>query len=1210
MVEVLSEADIYAFRRNLVLAASAGTGKTHALVGVLVHLLLGESELGGRSAGPVSPARVVATTFSRKAAAEIRARLASELELIARSPESSRYFPFLEQARSRRGEGAVARHALARQASVVLAGLSQAHVGTIHSFAFSLVREHALELGLSAGLEIADEDEVRERGLAAVARALEELFVKRKDDVRSLVDVVGGVDTLVVEVSALLGSLDEDGRGAEALVIDPTDPLVLERQMDELLAHAYALRKEPRYGEHAAALLAARPEGGEELERAALALFSVRKSTKESPVGAAFSRYVDGLPKSDDTKRNKALRVVRGHALRHVFTRRAEVLRELLVASEREVDRERRATAALGFGEVLRALRELLVTRPDVASAIGARFDALLVDEFQDTSRLQKDIVQLLWAREETRGPRVQPHVRDVRGSGLLVVGDRKQSIYGFRGADVSVFAELCVGLAGAPAREKLRVPDGAVFCPEVPSADFVPLQHNRRGEPELLAFANAFSARRLVAAEGPAVLFEVSYEPSIEDLLVPPAQADLPVTGEARTTWLRPPLRGRSVTSRRDEARVITETVVALVSGERPVALPSGRRATYKDCAVLAHTNEMLDETAFAFARANVPYVVAGRSFFRAREVRDVAALLSLLLDPSDRLAALTVLRGPFVGAHDATLVGLTDPGGGLRRVGTELLSGPRASLVQPEDHPRVEALVRVVTALSRVVERVGPGPVLREGIAALELEETLVLLPRGHQRVANVRKLLTFADREPNARAFLRHLGASAAPSAASEAEAATFSSEDDAVRLLTVHTSKGLDFPIVFVPQVGARAATRGSRGFAIEPGPGDAPPVLSVRIHDHAGLVHDPPSFVRARSAASRRERAERQRLAYVAITRASSAMFVVGDAKPASKEGGSPTSAAVLQELAASMERRHAAALAVENVSLSGTGERNAGSGEAHGGASSFVARPAVATFRTLPIAPESLQDFHHCPRRFQLGHLLGLPEHASLTLVEDEPSWLSVDARLERTRLHRVLERLDARIMGRREAEPAIRVGLMREGIAAEHPRHELLVRRLLRFVAGRYLSSAVARGAVLHRERAFALEIPVAEGGAVLLRGSLDLVVAQEDGGFDVVDYKRAQSFSIVPHMLQLELNAFAAHTLFPGAHRVRAGMVFLGGDPSVPQWVDLSPLEGVRARVAELGGALNAARWSGHFPRVALDRCEAILCGHRRRCHPRGGA
>src|SRR4051812_35804036 len=146
-------------KRNLVLAASAGTGKTHALVGVVVHRLVGDD---------LDPARIVATTFSRKAAAEIRTRVSSELERLANAEASS---PYIEGLRTMLTDETI--RARARRA---LSKLPHARFGTLHSFATGIVRAYAVELGLGPGFEIATEADARARADEAVARALEVRF--------------------------------------------------------------------------------------------------------------------------------------------------------------------------------------------------------------------------------------------------------------------------------------------------------------------------------------------------------------------------------------------------------------------------------------------------------------------------------------------------------------------------------------------------------------------------------------------------------------------------------------------------------------------------------------------------------------------------------------------------------------------------------------------------------------------------------------------------------------------------------------------------------------------------------------------------------------------------------------------------------------------------------------------------------------------------
>src|SRR5580692_2343940 len=170
-------------------------------------------------------------------------------------------------------------------------------------------------------------------------------------------------------------------------------------------------------------------------------------------------------------------------------------MKKLLVDAEHHLRASRAKDSVLSYGDVLRTARDMLASGPAVARDLSSTLDAFLIDEFQDTSRTQREIVELMWQDSASESSAVSgdlPRVARVRRRGLLIVGDRKQSIYGFRGADVGSFAELCIGLAGQPAREALRIAPGRVWEPEEPIADFVALRHNRRSAPSVLTFVNA----------------------------------------------------------------------------------------------------------------------------------------------------------------------------------------------------------------------------------------------------------------------------------------------------------------------------------------------------------------------------------------------------------------------------------------------------------------------------------------------------------------------------------------------------------------------------------------------------------------------------------------------------------------------------------------------------------------------------------------------
>jgi ATP-dependent helicase/nuclease subunit A len=1197
---------LFRFRENLVVAASAGTGKTYTLVGVLVHLVIGASELGGAGLRePLDPARIVATTFSRKAAAEIRERFASALERLALGDPGATYSRELDAAFARNDASPGARE-IARRARVALDRLGAAQIGTLHGFATHLVRSHALELGIAPGFELLSEDDAAAQTEEAVEAALARFVADEPEGARALVRASGGVEHLVADLARVLDRLAEDGASAASLAPPSDDAADIERTLDDLAQSVVPIQAHPRYGADAASLVEAwRNKDLERLEEALGRTLAIRRDDRQ-PTLADFVDVRDRL--EGRTNPERARKIHRLYRDRESLAQTAAWARELAIVAQRELERTRRRSSSLAFGDVLRVARDLLLDRPDVAAEVGASLDALLVDEFQDTSRVQCDLVRLLWERApETREPGALPPARRLRTSGLLVVGDRKQSIYGFRGADVAVFAEFCVSLAGWRARENLRITSNEIELPEAPVAKFVALRENWRSAPSVLQFANAFSARHLVG--GGASLFEVTYAPDVEDLTVPLEKAAPTDAARPRVTWLRPSGAGSS--RRIDEAHAIATRVTELVG--RPLDDGVGVRA-YRDFAVLALTNQMLDTMAFALARVQVPYVVAGRGFFSAREVRDVVAMLALLVRPHDRLALATVLRSPWVGASDRALLALTVPHRGLvTSAPSDLGALPRAHLLDASERAALTAAFDRIARLRRNVDRVPPATLLREAARAFGLEEALVQLPRGAQRASNVQKVFVLAERTPSARALLRKLER-AIEREAQETDAATFSDEDDAVRLLTVHASKGLSFPVVFVPQVGADRAPRRSSGVFLAPGTAREPPRILVRHVDRHGAKIDPPSVRRAKDVAKARELAERRRLAYVAVTRAEEEMILVGSRKPTASEGYRASPAFTLSELAATAESASAARLVVEEWDASTrvpalTGTRSPAPQRP------FVRLPLVPREDVQSVAVTPLVDFQHCARRFQLAHLLEVPEELPLALrsssrpvVFDEPH-APLSPREEGTLLHAILERVPREAFGCAEPEAAVEEAIGKLDVVDPESRRRV-VARAARFLRSRYAARIVVEGAELHREVPFVLALEGAGSGApatVGLRGTVDLAVAWPDGSLDVIDYKRARGPSPEPYALQLDVYALAMRRVL-GAERVRTGIVFLGGSgPAEPIFRRPSTNAELEASLVRLVAGLVRARWTGEFPRAEVSTCQRLRCGYVNLCHPK---
>jgi ATP-dependent helicase/nuclease subunit A len=1181
----------------VVLAASAGTGKTHALVGVMVNLLLGATgDEKGRLRAPVLPGAIVATTFSRKAAVEMRSRVLVELSRMADPSAKSVYDAWVADALASMGHPAWLPHERAERARAALQRTGELRVSTLHAFATQIVKAYPLEAGFLPEVELLSEAEDQRISEAASERALLAWLDENGDDARALFDALGSFSGMLELVRSVLARVAESGGRADDLTLPTSDEHDVSASMNQVTRLAAFVASHDAAFEPARQVVAAASTGDPFALATAAHAFLAAEYRKRTDIGEEFRSFRAAL----DGKTNEE----RGALFSRLYLRRAElpraplIAKSLLVRCQAEIDAEKKRENVMGFSDVLMAARTVCQRHLDARKELVTGIDTLLVDEVQDTSRLQRDLIVLLRPRDLSQASLL---TSDVARRGLFLVGDRKQSIYGFRGADVGVFAELAVGLAGEPAETALRIPKGMVELPANPTADFEALRINRRGTPELLSFANAMSERIFAPFSGSAPApFEVAYAKDAEDLLPEPGR----VAGdEPRTFWVRPETDGSS--SDRMQDALVCARIIADERG-RPMPLTkTGKPPSWKDFAILSLTNESLEKAAFALAIRGIPYVVAGRGFYRAREVLDLAMLVDLLCDLTDLRALLAVLRGPLVAAHDESIIGLTDPGRGLRKLSLEWLLGPRNHLIHAEDLPALGRLRDVVLRLSRVLPALGPGPTLREAIAALGFEDTLALLPRAAERIANVRKLLALADREPDHEKFRDELRASIDRETA-EADAATFSEDDDAVRLLTVHVSKGLDFPIVLIPEAGALMSARGGAPWlATLPVLDHGPPQLTARFTDHeTGLTLVPPSHSAAKEVADRRDRAERQRLLYVAMTRASDRMYFVGLRKvPKSSSREDSSMAAALASVAAA----HPTLLHVSDQDPNEPSAEDAVSPPLEAADSAALPEPmrVVPRVRALTIAPTALADFAHCPRRFFLAHDLGLPEFRKARAATPETLHVGVDARREGTLLHAVLEAAPAAAFGSDDAEAFARAEAARLGIPEDEPHHARIVSRATRFLSSSYARMLSEQGATLLREEPFLLSVKGAEGAPDLfLRGTMDLVVRFPSGETHVLDYKRARGPRAEPYAFQLDVYALA--TLDTLGVVPKTAVVFLGGKSHEPTFLVPREASLVRAELASLGKNLCDARTREAFPRVPVEECHQIVCGYVGRCHP----
>jgi ATP-dependent helicase/nuclease subunit A len=893
--------------KNIVVVAGAGTGKTHALVERYLSCLLGLEDDGSSEEDPGgdeptyarAPDRILAITFTEKAAAEMRARVqrrlghllfdpALEAGIVARAHELGRPLPprLLEDLRR---------------------ATSQAPIFTFHAFCARVLRDHALAAGLDPAFPILEPDD-EHRLLSEIAEACVIDALQRgagDGGARQVAELVARVALhgfgerkgLVECLVGLHGTLAERGLAPSALPLAARDAGDVARALSELQGACVAL------GARAAGNAALRCAAIEHARQAVAAAWSSfggdgrgtpRDEEKdeqdtddpEAAVAHAFAALQKQAGgnwggRAVDEERRAVVAAVEalGAALVDAFTADlAPAVRDLLVELDRRQREEKRARGFLGFGDLLVLTRDLLRDDPQVRARVKGCFARILVDEYQDTSPVQEDVLALLLEDGGADRPSATARMLEqleLEPGRVFLVGDPKQSIYGFRGADAGVFSRALGRVAAGPfgAREELAASRRSL-APIVELANLVAAHALPRG-PFGVEASQLVALTALRGGEGPA--------------------------GEH---W--------RVAPRSDEEPALTpHELESLVVARRLQELFEEGRCRAGDVAILVRRGKAAVPLARALGRAGIrAEIVGGDGFYVRPEVSDVIAGLTLATDPSDELAVLTVLRSPLVAVPDDQILALYEslpqrPRG---------LTWPRAveacqdARIAEDVRARVRAFDAVLaTVQKRLHAPSAPGgPVARAIDALLDdagYAAACAVEPDATLRLRNLEKLRALAEREDKQRetALVTVARLAAAiddpppePLAGLEADDAAFGAGPDeptpgAVRIMTIHQAKGLEFPVVVLADAGSGlkgesddVAFDADVGLAVTArGRPIAACAPKGQRGARAGAVPARTAIQAVRRRLRERNEGELARLLYVALTRARDRLYVVG-----------------------------------------------------------------------------------------------------------------------------------------------------------------------------------------------------------------------------------------------------------------------------------------------------------------------------------------
>jgi len=963
---------------NVAVSAGAGAGKTRVLVERYINILRHRQ---------AACDEILAITFTNKAAKEMKERIrakATQLAEIAPTEEERRFW------REVKGQ------------------LEYAPIGTFHSFCARALRENPVEAALDPNFAVLDQleadlaldkalAEVLETGLAEAADWLDRLLGAYD---KPLIDALAPE---LYEKLAAQGLLGDDL--AERLSLPYRQALAevagLKERLEQLCRDLIAAKDllKPK-----SAQLGRIERLSDNWSKVASAI-QAAGSDDEAPYRVLHD-YLDGLDRrSKDKEIVSAIKDTLQDLDRVKADRAALALIpdwcRLLLAIKAAMDRYKTEHRVLTFGDLEVQTARLLSSHPGVRRKYFSRIRQIMVDEFQDTNELQRQIVYLLAGGDA-----------DVlRGEKLFVVGDAKQSIYRFRGADVALFD-----------RVKRDIEAGG--------GETVDLDVNFRSMDGLLDLYNECFAA-IMGTSDDTVAFQCLQ-----------AHRSTGETGQVRAEFIaigKNELTDEQ-TARETEAAAIACRIKAMVAGQEQLIDhdTSPRAVSFGDIAVLFRTMKDVDMYAASLQTAGVPYyIVGGRGFYNCQEVQDILNLLKIVENRFQEAALAGVLRSPLFMLADETLRRLKNHGGSLWR---GLESHTEMTELAADQLVAAAKAWQVLTRLRASRGSVGVADLIRQALAETGYQNFVLTQFMGQQKYANLSKLISLAKNFAGKGLFtlgdfLRYV-AKLVAGEVQEGEAVIESEAGDTVKLMTIHKAKGLEYPVVFVVDL--------SRKFKDETAPAllGTGGELGVKVPLDGGLVTTTP-YIRIAAAEKRLAVLELKRLLYVALTRAkdylvlSAADDKVTKDKTFSELGswlgwlgrvyGFTELAALPETLCtdkASIWVRPAAAA----VSASCRQPQAALSPQTDpDGLARLIGNigplPVAGSLRMIFSATD-IGKFRHCPRLFYYSFIAGLPE------LSAEGPWDSgggPPAHLTGSVLHRCLEKISDRGCGREGSRPLAR---------------------------------------------------------------------------------------------------------------------------------------------------------------------------------------
>jgi len=826
-----SQSAALAYDRHISLTANAGSGKTYVLIQRFLKILTEQK---------ISLRNIAAITYTDKAAAELYTKIAGELDALINKESDADIRANLKTIRKQ---------------------LISANISTIHSFCIDLLREYPIEAGVDANFITIDQYHAKEILDLSITEALK----KNSDNplYRKFIRILGGLTAFEDELKRLVESREKieslrynlyngDSDAVKNHILDKFSGVIntlanLYRPpfLQSIASiNKYVLQQDPKSknGKAVEALYNQLQPGSIPQPEPEFKIIGI-VSTKD---GALKKTYFKPDPGFDEelmyiVKYADVVSSLPGKedlaAWNDAAAQFAEEVIEVYSNVNEIYTRRKTDGGYLDFEDLMLYTKELL-KNDEVRNVLAGRFQYLMIDEYQDTNEIQYEIFL--------------PLLNELKKGNLFVVGDEKQSIYGFRNAEVSIFNRtknniLSAGDDTTHAEKNLVLPDSFRMTAELCLFNNKLFKSVFRNP---VALFNEVMHTDLVCAK------QEDFDSKIELLL---STKNNSIEGEAKPEETI------------SEAELVARRIIALKK-----EVPS---LEWGDIAILCAKRKYFERLQAAFSPHNIPHVIAGgRGFYQNQPVYDFYNYLSFLLDNKNDTALVGILRSPFFFIDDTTIFNISCLSGNCLYEKLQSFSATDTSaqniIAILEKHNR--------SAHSSYIPRI------MESI----LEDTpysAILAKRadGEQQIANLEKLMSIAleyelggyNNLYNFRSFLNE------SIETDESEGyASIVKGSDAVQLMTIHQAKGLQFKAVFVFSAHEKHEFRGFAKSTISVDRDLGITTKFPKDENYFSDFEEPPQFKVMKYIAQKKADAEADRLMYVALTRPKNYLFVSGEMK--------------------------------------------------------------------------------------------------------------------------------------------------------------------------------------------------------------------------------------------------------------------------------------------------------------------------------------